>query len=345
MLDSLGTTWLLLIALATVLVSGTICVRAMTIGRRLGVLDLPDGRRKIHPAATPLVGGLAVMLPVLAMALVLAAFTVFTPFYLTLAAAGVCCLLLGLRDDRAHIRPLYRLLLSLLLAWLALLAVPALEVTFFRFSVSGEALFLDALAPIFTILCIVGLQNAVNMADGKNGVVIDLCLFWTADLALFAPDHLRPMLLALAAALSVTLVFNLRGKLFLGDSGSYALSFLFALLAIYVYGVGFVRLPADLVALWFLIPVVDCLRLMAKRALRGGSPFASDREHLHHIIYRRLPWSWGLPLYLGLAGLPGLLASIWPNTTMAWGAVALVCYAVLIAWPSRARKEAGLASR
>jgi len=344
LLETLGSGWLMLIALASVVVSGVICVFATAIGTRLGVLDRPDGKRKIHPTTTPLVGGLAVMTPVLAMAAVLAVTTPFTPFYLALLAVGAGCFVLGLWDDRAHIRPLYRLLLSLALAWLALLAIPALEVTFFRFSFVREALFLDALAPVFTILCIVGLQNAVNMADGKNGMVIGLCLFWTADLALFAPDHLRPLLLTLAAALSVTLLFNLRGKLFLGDSGSYAISILVALLGIYVYGVGFVRLPADVVALWFLIPVVDCLRLMAKRVLRGGSPFTSDREHLHHIIYRRLPWRWGLPLYLALAGVPGLLASLWPHTTVAWAVVSLVCYGVVIGWPTRTRAEAEAAS-
>lgn len=88
----------------------------------------------------------------------------------------------------------------------------------------------------------------------------------------------------MAAALAVTLVFNLRGRLFLGDSGSYALSFVVAMLAIYTYDVGFTRLPADLVALWFLIPVVDCLRLMAKRMrVNTTSPCC-----IACILYRRL---------------------------------------------------------
>lgn len=322
--------------------SGLICAFASPIGRWLNVLDAPDGRRKVHPKVTPLVGGLAVLLPVVATALWQAASTSFAPFYLVFAGTATACFFLGLWDDRHQIRPIYRLLLSLAIALFMLWMVPALQVSFFNFSFLKQALFLDGLALGFTMLCLVGLQNAVNMADGKNGIVIGLCLFWTIDMALFAPDHLVDLLMAMAAALAVTLVFNLRGRLFLGDSGSYALSFVVAMLAIYTYDVGFTRLPADLVALWFLIPVVDCLRLMAKRMLGGRSPFTSDRDHLHHMLYARMPWRWGLLVYLGLVGVPGLLAGLWPQTTLFWAVSSLACYAVIVFWPSGARRQAGV---
>ncbi|MBT4486250.1 MAG: undecaprenyl/decaprenyl-phosphate alpha-N-acetylglucosaminyl 1-phosphate transferase [Rhodospirillaceae bacterium] len=335
-----GATGLIAVVLAAV-ISALFSVFARPIGARLGVMDAPDGMRKIHPVVTPLTGGLAVGLPTLLALLHGALATSFLPLYLAMAAAGLACLLLGLLDDRAHIRPTYRLLLSLLLALAVLEVVPALKVTFLHFSFLGQVLFLEEFALVFTAICIVGLQNAVNMADGKNGIVMGLCLFWCLELLLFAPDHVRPVLFALGAALVVALAFNLRGRIFLGDSGSYSLSFIIALLAIYVYDIAFTTLPADLIVLWFLIPVVDCLRVMASRVARGQSPFASDRGHLHHFLYRRLPWRWGLAVYLGLAGVPGLLASFAPDTTLAWGIAALCCYGVIIAWPERRVREAG----
>ena len=333
-----GTATGLAIAIAAAAISALISVFARPISAWLGVLDVPDGRRKLHPATTPLAGGLAIGLPTLLVLLYCALATTFLPLYLAVAIAGLACLLLGFLDDRAHIRPTYRLLLSLLMALAVLEVVPALLVTFLHFSFLGQVLFLDRFALIFTAICIVGLQNAVNMADGKNGIVIGLGLFWCLDLLLFAPDHMRLVLLAMAATLAVTLVFNLRGRLFLGDSGSYSLSFIIALLAIYIYDIAFATLPADLVALWFLIPVIDCLRVMALRVARGHSPFASDRKHLHHILYHRITWRWGLLVYLGLAGLPGLLASIAPDTTLAWSIAAVCCYGVIIAWPDRSRQ-------
>ncbi len=318
-----------------------ICAYARPISIVLGILDAPDGKRKIHLTITPLAGGLAIGLPTLLALFYNAVTTDFLPLYLVIAFAGLASLLLGLLDDRAHIRPFYRLILSLLLALAVLEIVPALSLSFLHFSFLDQVIFLEQFALVFTAVCIVGLQNAINMADGKNGIVIGLCLFWSVELLLFAPDHLHPVLLALGAGLLVALAFNLRGRLFLGDSGSYALSFIIALLTVYVYDIAFAMLPADLVALWFLIPVVDCLRVMAMRAVRGRSPFAPDRSHLHHILYHWMPWRWGLLVYLGLTGMPGLLASFAPDTALAWGIAALCCYGIITVWPERRSQEAG----
>jgi UDP-GlcNAc:undecaprenyl-phosphate GlcNAc-1-phosphate transferase len=311
-----------------------LCLAAEPIARWFKLFDLPDGIRKIHPRKTPLVGGVAVIVPALATASWFAASSDFLPFYVTVVVAVGASLLLGLFDDRRHIRPHWRLFISLLLAAGVFALTPALEVTFFRFSFIKSAIFLGGVDWIFSIVCLIGLQNAINMADGKNGIVLGLSLFWCANMAIFAPLHLLPLLAALAAALAVVLAFNLKGRLFLGDSGTYALSFLFGILAIYIYDIGFHRLPADLVALWFLIPVVDCLRLMIKRTIAGQSPFSSDRNHLHHILYDRMRWRYGLVVYLGIAGLPGLLASIWPETTMMWASAALVSYVVVLLLPA-----------
>ena len=49
------------------------------------------------------------------------------------------------------------------------------------------------------------------------------------------PPTLAPVLAATGAALTVMLWFNMRKRLFLGDSGSYAISGMFGLLAIYAY--------------------------------------------------------------------------------------------------------------
>ncbi len=84
-------------------------------------------------------------------------------------------------------------------------------------------------------MCLVALQNAVNMADGKNGLVIGLSLIWIAALAAYAPVQLTPILIVLAIGLRITMVFNLRNKLFLGDAGSYALSVVIGALTIYAY--------------------------------------------------------------------------------------------------------------
>lgn len=325
----------IVVVLMAVAISGWICLRADSLGRWLGVLDKPDGQRKLHARVTPLVGGFAVMLPTLLAATYLALVSDLNRFYAVVAFAGLVTLVMGFIDDRRHISPTLRLLLSLLLAIAVLYLVPALNVEFLTFTFTRQALFLHGMGLPFTVVCIVGLLNAVNMADGNNGIVGSLSLAWCLELMLFAPSHMQPLLLAFAAALAVLIVFNLQGRLFLGDSGSYAISFVVGLLTVHVYAVGFVRLPADLVALWFLIPVLDCLRVMGRRMIRGVSPFSSDRTHLHHIIAARLPWRLGLSVYLCIAAAPAMAASLFPQTTALWAVIALSLYALALAWPER----------
>ena len=326
----------LLVAALIGCLSLPICYWAFPLGRTLRVLDYPDpvGGRKRHAEVTPLTGGLAVMLPT---TVVLATNTeiAMLPSASEFLLIAVGFLLLGFIDDRQHIRPAYRLSGAAILCWIAAYWAPSLEISFLHFSFLGQTLFLDNWSMVFTVLCLVGLQNAVNMADGKNGLVIGLCLIWCVLFLIYAPPPLFPLLTTLIVALAIALVFNLQGKLFLGDAGSYSLSVLMGALGVYVYNVNFTNVPADMVALWFLIPVLDCLRLIISRVLRGRSPFDGDRDHLHHFIAAAVPWRYGLVFYLALVGLPALFAALAPELSLLWMLMAAAVYAIVYTVLSR----------
>ena len=335
------------IALATTTL--VLCLVARHIGDWLDIVDYPDGARKVHRQETPLVGGIAVILPVAAITVALAVSGDFAPLYWVLAAAMVGFLSLGLLDDRRHLRPAIRLGISALSCLGFLWIVPDLDVTFLKFSFLPHAIYfgtdpfgLPVLtgSALFTVLCLVGLQNAINMADGENGLVIGLSLLWVALLTLFAPAHLLPLLIVFLLCLFVTLVFNLAGRLFLGDSGTYAIAMAIALLTVYVYKVEFTRLPADMVMLWFLIPVVDTLRLMLLRGLSGSSPLRSDRNHFHHRIQRFVSWPWSVALYLLIVGGPSILALMYPKGTLVWVVLALSAYGVVMGLSYRGARQA-----
>jgi UDP-GlcNAc:undecaprenyl-phosphate/decaprenyl-phosphate GlcNAc-1-phosphate transferase len=313
------------------LISLAIGLSGDQIGRLLGVMDSPDGERKLHSQSTPLVGGMAVMLPVVLASLVLANTTSLTPFYLSFAAATAAVMLLGLIDDRKHIRPYIRLAVSIVVGFGVIYVVPDINVTFLKFTFLDHPIFLNGIwALVFTLLCLVGLQNAINMADGQNGLVMGMTLIWVLMLSAYAPTHLLPLLSVFAIGLGIALIFNLKGKLFLGDSGSYAISISMGILAIYVYMVAFDRLPADVVALWFLVPVLDCLRLMVMRMVRGRSPFSSDRNHLHHKLQVMMSSRRALLCYLTIVALPALLTWMLPELTLWWGIVTFSAYTVLL---------------
>jgi UDP-GlcNAc:undecaprenyl-phosphate GlcNAc-1-phosphate transferase len=310
-----------------------VCILGPAIGRRLQVMDSPDGHRKLHAAPTPLVAGFAVMLPPIVLVLVQAYISVWRPLYLAIALVSAFFLILGYLDDRRHIRALLRLAISAVAVGAVVWMVPGLTVTVLIFS------FDDSVPPIilgpwvgllFSVICLVGLQNAANMADGKNGLVIGISLIWTLLMFAYAPNHLHPLLVVLAITLAVSLAFNLSGKVFLGDCGTYGLSVILGLLALYSYNVGFATFPADAVALMFLIPVVDTLRLIAARGIKGRSPFSPDREHLHHILLSLVPWHWALTIYLTLVGAPSLIARYNVEWTGGLAVATLTVYALIV---------------
>ena len=319
-----------------------ICLVAGPLGRALKVMDIPDGVRHLHKNPTPMTGGLSVMGPTVLAAGYLAVTTNFSPFYGGVAALMVASLLLGLTDDRAHIRPLLRLGLSTGTVLALMIFVPATTVTFFHFSFLETAIFLAGFWGIgFTAISMVGLQNALNMADGKNGLGVGLCLVWVALLVPYAPEHLVPLLAVMLVALGVTAAFNLAGRLFLGDSGTYSLSVTIGVLTVYVYNVNFSMLHADIVALWFLIPVVDALRLILYRIMAGRSPFSSDTIHFHNLLEKLMPWRWGLFVYLTLVAAPGVAARVAPDWTVLWAALGIAVYsAVVVAnhWDAQSRR-------
>jgi len=320
-----------------------ICVAAVPLGHLLGIIDQPDGTRKLHAEATPLTGGIAIVAPFVISLMIVAASSDFRPYLTALAATTIAALFLGLVDDRRHIQPSLRLILSAAICLGVTLVVPSLNVTFLNFSFLEAPVFLESFwAIIFTLMCLVGLQNAINMADGKNGLVMGMCIIWVLLLMAYAPAHLLPVLVVLTIGLGVTLFFNLSGRLFLGDSGSYALSLAVGVLAIYVYQANFVALQADVVALWFLLPVVDCLRLMATRMMQGRSPFTPDRNHFHHMLLGLMRWRWALTTYLSLVAGPSLLAYLMPQWTILWAAMVLSIYSLIVATRGRGFAQRGL---
>lgn len=320
---------------------------AWPIGKRLGLLDFPDpcGGRKRHATVTPLVGGLACV-PAFLLAMVFAAsgaggteaVTLQSLCWIALVSSSL--FILGLLDDRFELTPQLRLLVTVGAIGIAVTAARDLSLNFLFFSWQ-QPIFINAIAVLVTLVSIVGFINAVNMADGKNGIVIGLCIMWTGCLIWHATPELLLPLVCLLIALCVVLAFNLKGRLFLGDGGSYGLATIIAVVAINLYNRNFDSLRADHVLVWFSVPVLDCLRLMVTRSLQGRSPFAGDREHLHHYLHRCLGWPQGLIYYWALAGIPSLVTLLLPQAGLFALALAVFSYAMTIVVFQRMGSDVG----
>ena len=338
-------------ALANLLLGALVALvvgqNARAICLPLGLMDFPDadGGRKLHAKDTPLAGGIALVLTVLAtvvLQLPVAGDPQTGRMLLWFLIAVVGLFLVGLLDDRVGLSARIRLAAAAIILLAALSQVPDFAVSFLLFSGQTELLLMPGAGGIlFTLLCFVGLLNAVNMADGKNGMVIGQAIVWSLVLLMRAPAVIVPLIAAVLGALLVLFRFNMRGALFLGDGGSYGISAIFGLLAIYSWNNGFDTMRADDMALIFAVPVFDTLRLIVQRLVRGKSPFAPGRDHLHHYLFAR--WGWPRPLLwiLALVALPNFAAVAFPGTGYVWLLVTLGGYCGLL-WIATARPKAAV---
>ncbi len=300
------------IVCAAVTIAFVLCSHALTIGTYFNLLDVPGDRKK-HKHITPLMGGIVILAAVVPT--VLAIITLVAPethraklLVWTAAVAGMT--IIGILDDRHSLSPRARLIASFAIFGIAAYIEPIFNVRVLDFEYPSFTLGLGTrgIAIAFTILCCVGLVNAVNMADGKNGLVIGLCIGWLLVLSSRAPDNFLLLICLLISVLLVLLAFNLRGKLFLGDGGAYGLATAIGVMAIAIYnspGPHVTRaMAAEDLMLMLAVPVFDSFRLTFKRLARGQSPMAADRDHLHHHLQNQFGWPAGLLVYWALALAP-----------------------------------------
>jgi UDP-GlcNAc:undecaprenyl-phosphate/decaprenyl-phosphate GlcNAc-1-phosphate transferase len=221
-----------------------------------------------------------------------------------------CMAFVGLADDRHSLSPRLRLFISFLVFATAAAVDPTFNVRVLDFETPKFSLGLGTwwLAIIFTVVCCVGLINAINMADGKNGLVLGLALGWLGILSIRATHDLLPLIGLLACCLVVLFIFNMRGRLFLGDGGAYAIAAALGLLSIMIYnspGEDTLRaVSADELVLLFIVPVADSFRLTYTRWRQGRSPMSADRDHLHHHLQDQFGWPRGLLIYWLFSFLP-----------------------------------------
>lgn len=287
------------------------------IAPRLGLLDHPGGRKR-HSGAVPLVGGIAMMAAFVACFFAFGLFrtvTVYLPAAAALMAVG------GLLDDRHELGPVPKLGVQIVAA-LVLAQVGGALLVHLGELVRPGLLVLGALALPFSVFAIVGVMNAVNMADGIDGLAGGLSLVAALAFAWCAADAGKAgpfwVALLLAGVLAGFLLYNLRwapsrrASVFMGDSGSYAVGLVLAWIAI-TLAMGDKPALAPMTAVWILgIPLADTVVLMLRRILRGRWPFGADTGHLHHLLMRRglsqVRVTWLLLVAAALMALAGIAA-------------------------------------
>ena len=293
---------------------------------RMGLVDRPGGR-KHHDGLIPLTGGLAIF-GGFCFGLLLVDDSI-RPFASLIVGMGLM-LVTGLVDDLIDISPSAKLSAQVLAAIL-MVSWGEVQVHSLGTLVGVKPIILGEWAIPFTVLCVLVLVNALNMADGTDGlagglVAVALGMFMAVGSIGGASRSLLAVIGVLLVTVVAFLIFNLRypgrrkARIFLGDSGSLMLGFALAWLAVYLsQGSRGVSVYPVTIAWILVLPVLDVLTLYLRRILKGRSPFSADREHLHHVLLRSgfgpATTVWVLLFIMAAFGLVGLYGwhQQWPE--------------------------------
>lgn len=317
--------------------TAALCRFALPLGRWLGVIDEPVGSNghKSHPHPTPAVGG--VIIAVVSLFLFFSSMPWSIPEdtrgrFIRAAALWtvMVVMLIGFFDDRRHIPAVLRLGLGIAVYSTLLLLVPQLQLQRVEFVSIGLSMTTGILALPFTVLCLLALKNAINMADGRNGLLLGMAIIWSIFFLLHAVPHIFPTLLGVLGGFLVLLAYNWRGKLFMGDCGSYGLATYFGILALSLHKDTYGSVRTAEVVLLFLIPVLDTSRLIIERIAQKKSPLAPDGQHLHHLLERATGWTTGWWLYMALIAIPLVIYQFLPGQGIPIILVSFAAYALVI---------------
>ena len=303
---------------------------------RIGLVDHPDGKRKLHARAVPRVGGIAIAFSYLGALLIVFFLSPGGPRlhvqheYLlhALLPTATLIFLLGLVDDIKGLRPWQKLAGQLVAAVLAVqLGV--------RLTIPHAPLWISMAV---SAAWLVGCTNAVNLIDGMDGLAAGVSLVATLTalcVAILSGNHgLALATIPLAGCLLAFLVYNFSpASVFLGDCGSLTIGFaLGCFTLIWSQRTGtWLGMVAPLMAL--AIPLLDVCLAISRRFLRSAPITQADHGHIHHMVLKLgfSTRSATLILY-GVCALSASLAVLesFTRSELSWWIFALFCVLVVL---------------
>ena len=260
------------------------------IVKKTGLIDTPDKKLKNHKKNTPVIGGIIFSLVTI---LILITF-IYTNYiknilFIKILLLSLACCIIGIIDDIKKIKPTPKIFFTTLILLVFFILFPELRIkqitfsnTFFIKNLNLENWFLLSIA--ITILCYQLLIHAFNMADGHDGIASLMAVTWLVYIY-FTKNNFQ-FLVPFITLLLLFLYFNLKSKIFLGDSGNYFLSTLIGSLII-LNNNSYKNFLAEEIFIIFMLPGIDMLRLFFVRIKNKKNPLVGDKNHFHHLLFKR----------------------------------------------------------
>ena len=276
------------------------------------VIDRPNSSHKSHKQPVPYLGGVAIIIGVIAISYSTSLVSNFTTntFWLATSVLGPALLLglIGLWDDLKNLQPLPRFIAQSIAG---VFTAGILVATDNVGNPTGSAVF-DS---IITVIWVVGICNSINFFDNLDGGAAGTVAISSIALAFLALNGDQYLIAALstvtAGATLGFLVWNKSpAKIYMGDAGALFLGVLLATLTIRLRPNSETQIGSYLTPVFLLaLPILDTTVAVLSRLRRHLSPFQGGQDHLSHRLVRAgLSRKQAAASLWGLSGLYGVVA-------------------------------------
>jgi UDP-GlcNAc:undecaprenyl-phosphate GlcNAc-1-phosphate transferase len=262
----------------------------LIISKLYKLYDYPDKLRKTHLSPTPLLGGLIIYINLICLFIILFFFETQSDYFTTKSELIIfftfCSLFffLGFMDDKYQLSANVKLLFTSLFIFILMIVDQNIIIREISFSFTNFILNFRSFDYFVTILCFLLFINSFNMIDGINGQSVSYSLFIIIIFIIFKINVI--FFILFLVPLCFFLFTNLKGKMFLGDSGTMLISFIISYFFIKSYNLQS-KFFSDEIFLIMMIPGFELLRLAITRIFKKKHPFNPDRNHIHHYMIKK----------------------------------------------------------
>lgn len=275
-----------LIVLITFISSVVLTPVVKKIAYHVGAVDKPDHKRRVHNKITPTMGGLAIFFAFLIGYML---FAPKTTQMLSVLIGGFVIVLVGIMDDIKPLSPKMKLIGQIVAACIAVFYG---NITFNDMRIFGVQFEFGYLTYPLSIFFIIAIINAINFADGLDGLAAGTSTIYFITIA--AIGYIMNKLggldvilcLIMVGACLGFLVYNFApASIFMGDTGAMFLGFIISIIAL--LGFKTATITSLIIPLLLLfVPILDTILAMSRRIIKGQSISSADREHLHHQLLK-----------------------------------------------------------
>jgi len=252
-----------------------------------------NGGRKIHTQIVPPLGGVAIFLGFCLSTIIATNGYEFEALKAVLGGV-ILMFFIGLKDDLVAISARKKFAVQVVSA-LIIIFIGNIHFTHLHgfFGIEEISHYVGVPVTLFALIVFINAFNLIDGIDGlASGVSMMVSSFFGVWFYLNGNFPYAIMSFALVGSLAAFFMYNVFGhknKLFMGDAGSLIVGLIVGVLVIQfnelnitnnsVYAVS--ASPAVSFAI-VCMPLIDMVRVMGIRILKGVSPFSPDNNHLHH---------------------------------------------------------------